>query len=48
MNKPNNITPFNELPFEQQMAWAEYMSDPVRWEHLEELERIERINYCNN
>lgn len=46
MNKPNDITPFQELPYEEQMAWAEYMYDPVRWEQLEELERVERVNYC--
>lgn len=39
------ITRFEDLPYEEQLAWAEWCYDPVRYEHLSELERVERIKY---
>lgn len=43
-----NITRFEDLSHEEQLAWAEWYNDPVRYEHLNELERIERINYSKH
>ena len=43
--KTTVITRFEDLTPQEKMEWAEWYNDPVRYEQLNELERVERIKY---
>lgn len=45
-----NITKFNELPPEEQAAWADWMVmnhtlEQIQQDQLDEIERIEKLEY---